>query len=306
MQNTSSLPKVSIITPCYNGESYVHRFLDSLLTQDYEHVEFIFVNDGSTDSTEQIFESYRKPLESKGWTVQYIWQENQGQASALNAGLKIFSGDYLLWPDSDDILYPQHISKKVAYMEQHKDIGIAYCSYDNVSEDDLNTVIYVQRAPEHIDMFFTLMRMSSDIMWVPISPIVRTSAFLDVNPERDIYISSGGQNCQMQLPLTFKYPYGVISDILAAYVIRSNSHSRLPIDFLRKSIISCDIYINTIKRLPCSVYRKKYLMIYSVMIFTMIVIRHYRHNYISKFIKKILYIKRENKKIKIRLFGHEL
>lgn len=49
------MKKVSIISPCYNGAGYLARFLDSLMQQDYADVEFIFVNDGSTDDTENVF-----------------------------------------------------------------------------------------------------------------------------------------------------------------------------------------------------------------------------------------------------------
>lgn len=59
-------PKVSLISPCYNGERYLSHFLDSLLLQNYNNVEFIFVDDGSTDKTREVFESYRKGLENKG------------------------------------------------------------------------------------------------------------------------------------------------------------------------------------------------------------------------------------------------
>ena len=48
-----SFPKVSIISPCYNGERYLNRFFDSLLIQNYKNVEFIFVDDGSTDNTKK-------------------------------------------------------------------------------------------------------------------------------------------------------------------------------------------------------------------------------------------------------------
>lgn len=57
--------KVSVITPCYNGESFIARFLDSLLVQTYNNIEFILINDGSTDKTEEIVRSYRKKFKDK-------------------------------------------------------------------------------------------------------------------------------------------------------------------------------------------------------------------------------------------------
>ncbi len=121
------MKKVSIISPCYNGASYLPHFLQSLSEQTYTNIEFIFVNDGSTDNSEQLFLDYKPRLEQKGWSVIYIKQENAGQAAALNKGLEIFSGDYLLWPDSDDILLPQHIEQKVSFMEAHPEYALAFC-----------------------------------------------------------------------------------------------------------------------------------------------------------------------------------
>lgn len=106
------LPLVSIITPCYNGENYVTPFIKSVLLQSYNNIEFIFINDGSTDNTEKIVLDYEPEFKERGIKFKYIYQENQGQATALNNGLKIFTGDYLTWPDSDDILHPDNISKE--------------------------------------------------------------------------------------------------------------------------------------------------------------------------------------------------
>ena len=52
--------KVSIVTPCYNGEKYLERFLKSILNQSYGNIELIFINDGSTDQTEEIIKKYKE------------------------------------------------------------------------------------------------------------------------------------------------------------------------------------------------------------------------------------------------------
>lgn len=103
---------VSIITPCYNGEKFVSRFLDSVLDQSYTNIELIVINDGSTDQTEQILKSYEIKFKEKGIKFIHLFQSNGGQSSAINKGLEIFSGEYLTWPDSDDILTPDAIEIK--------------------------------------------------------------------------------------------------------------------------------------------------------------------------------------------------
>ncbi|MCS0826785.1 glycosyltransferase family 2 protein [Cytobacillus firmus] len=92
------LPKISIIVPIYNVEEYLNRCLDSIINQTYENLEIILINDGSTDNSYFIAEYY-KNLDSR---VILINQENGGQAKARNIGIKISTGDYLLFVDSDD------------------------------------------------------------------------------------------------------------------------------------------------------------------------------------------------------------
>ena len=74
--------KVSIITPCFNGEGFVERYLNSILNQTYKNIELIFINDGSTDRTEKVVKSYIIKFEEKGMKLIYIYQENAGQAAA--------------------------------------------------------------------------------------------------------------------------------------------------------------------------------------------------------------------------------
>ena len=250
---------MSLISPCYNGENYLPRFLGSLLEQDYDNVEFIFVDDGSTDLTREVFESYRPGLEAKGWTVEYVWQENQGASGALNNGLKRFTGEYLIWPDSDDILYPNHIRRKVEFMEEHKDIGIAYCPFDFVNENDLDSIFFVKRPLEHVDMFENLID-DGWMIWT-LGTIIRSSAFLDVNPQRTIPVCRGGQNCQIQMPVVYKYPYGIIHESLAKYVVRHDSHSHSQHNFIRRQYDLAEVWLKSIEMLTCSRFEKTKLQL---------------------------------------------
>ena len=111
----NKLPLVSIIVPCYNGEEFVCRFLDSIIIQSYCNIELIFINDGSTDRTEEIVLSYIQKFDDKNITLKYIYQKNGGQADAINQGLQVFEGEFLTWPDSDDTLHKDSIRNKVNF-----------------------------------------------------------------------------------------------------------------------------------------------------------------------------------------------
>ena len=113
---------VSVITPCYNGEAYLDRYFNSILNQTYRPLELIFVNDGSTDRTAEIAERYAPVLKESDISFIYLHQENAGQAAALNRGLKLFTGEYLTWPDADDEMTPDCIEKKVAFLQKHPEL----------------------------------------------------------------------------------------------------------------------------------------------------------------------------------------
>ena len=96
---------VSIIIPVYNVESYLEDCLNSVLSQTYQNIEVILIDDGSSDHSGQVCDDYAAKHDA--FTV--IHQANQGQAAARNNGIKIARGDYLCFVDSDDLLHPQYV-----------------------------------------------------------------------------------------------------------------------------------------------------------------------------------------------------
>ena len=69
---------VSIITPCYNGEKVISRLMESVLNQTYKKIEFVLVDDGSTDNTASIVKSYESKFTEQGMIFKYVYQENRG------------------------------------------------------------------------------------------------------------------------------------------------------------------------------------------------------------------------------------
>lgn len=241
------MPKVSIISPCYNGEKYVKPFLESLVLQTYNDVEFIFINDGSTDKTEDIFMQYKPKLEEKGWKIKYIKQENMGVAEAINTGLQIFSGKYVFFPDSDDILFSNHIAEKVKFMEDHDDLGCAFCPIAAVNENDLDTVLYTMDNSKcnQIDFVQNLIVRTLNV-WAPISYILNSQCLLQAIPSRKICYSRTGQNFQLLFPVLLKFKVGYISEVLGKYVVRSSSISHSVESLTEHNNALFDIWLNTI------------------------------------------------------------
>lgn len=97
---SSVIPKVSVIVPCYNIEEYIKECLDSLVTQTLKDIEIICVDDGSTDGTRAFLLEYAK----KETRLTIVEQENSGLSIARNVGVRNAQGEYICFVDSDDLL----------------------------------------------------------------------------------------------------------------------------------------------------------------------------------------------------------
>ena len=237
---------VSIITPCYNGEKYVSRFLDSILNQTYKNIELIFVNDGSTDKTEEIVLEYLPAFRQEGMKLIYKRQANAGQAAALNKGLKWFSGEFLTWPDSDDYLDPLSIEKRVDFLEYNPDYGLVRSNAYYVDFYTLKNVRKLAVLPRRYESRLFEGLIKGIQYWVNGCYLVRTTAFLDVNPERSIEYSFVGQNVQMLLPVSYKYRCGYIDECLFYYVNTPGSHSRVKRTY-RQAYERCDEFYRLLR-----------------------------------------------------------
>jgi glycosyltransferase involved in cell wall biosynthesis len=107
-----SYPTISVITPCYNGAMYLRQTIESVLAQTYPPLEMIVVDDGSTDDSAAIAESFGPP-------VRVIRQTNQGVSAARNRGIAEARGDYLHFLDADDLLHVHAYSRAVDAIRAH-------------------------------------------------------------------------------------------------------------------------------------------------------------------------------------------
>ncbi len=111
--------KVSVVMSVYNGELYLAEAIESILKQTFTNFEFIIINDGSTDSSQAIIESYKDPR------IKLLNNDcNQGLAQSLNKGISTARGKYIARMDADDISLPARLEKQVAFMEENAEIGV--------------------------------------------------------------------------------------------------------------------------------------------------------------------------------------
>lgn len=106
---------ISVLMPVYNGRDFLRPAIDSLLNQTFKDFEIVLVNDGSTDDSQEIIDSYNDPR------IITLKQKNQGVARSLNNGLKVAKGKYVRRHDADDISTPDSFQKQVDFLESHPD-----------------------------------------------------------------------------------------------------------------------------------------------------------------------------------------
>ncbi len=114
-----AVPLVTVLMPVYNGEKYLREAIESILNQTFTDFEFLIINDGSTDHTEEIILSYNDER------IKYVKNEtNLRLIATLNKGLDLAKGKYIARMDADDISLPERLEKQVAFMEFNHSIGV--------------------------------------------------------------------------------------------------------------------------------------------------------------------------------------
>jgi glycosyltransferase involved in cell wall biosynthesis len=122
-------PLVSIVTPSFNQERYIEATIQSVLSQDYERIEYLIVDGGSTDGTVEIIKKFAGRL---AW---WVSEKDQGQTDAINKGFGRAGGQILAWLNSDDTYEPGAVSAAVKYLSDHPDVGLVYGDCNFIDED---------------------------------------------------------------------------------------------------------------------------------------------------------------------------
>ena len=112
--------KVTIITPSYNQGEYLEETIQSVLNQTYSNIEYIVIDGGSTDNSVDIIRKYEERI------TYWCSEKDNGQADAINKGLKLATGDLVCWINSDDILYPNFTENFVNHFVAHPNVDFLY------------------------------------------------------------------------------------------------------------------------------------------------------------------------------------
>ena len=134
----AALPLVSVVIPVYNGSNYLREAIDGALAQTYPNLEVVVVDDGSTDDTWAIIQSY-------GARLVGLHKDNGGVASALNAGIRRAQGPLVAWLSHDDIFLPGKLARQAEFMLAHPEAGVCYTDFEII--DAAGARLATVRAP---------------------------------------------------------------------------------------------------------------------------------------------------------------
>ena len=122
-------PKVSVIIPAYNNETYIEKCLQSVTEQSYENLEILVINDGSSDQTEELI----REAQQQDKRIQLFTQKNSGVSVSRNRGIDAATGTYLTFVDADDYIGKDYI-RDLMNLAEEKDADLVICGLKMVDE----------------------------------------------------------------------------------------------------------------------------------------------------------------------------
>jgi glycosyltransferase involved in cell wall biosynthesis len=129
MNEVDMRPAVSIIIPTHNYARFLSEAVESVLGQTFSDFELIIVDDGSTDDTADVVNTFLRDQR-----VRYIHQDKRGPSAARNAGIRAARGEFIALLDADDVWLPSKIEKQLRLIGESADVGLVYCLAENVDE----------------------------------------------------------------------------------------------------------------------------------------------------------------------------
>lgn len=218
---------VSVVTPVYNGERYLARLLDSVLAQTWGQVEMILVDDGSQDATLEIAEAYRERFRARGFDYRVVTGPHQNASAAINLGLPWVRGEFLIWPDSDDVLAPESVEKRVRFLRERPGYQcVRSLSWYFDGETGARTEQADERRGDlsREELFWDVLEARTFVCCG--CYMLRSEPFFAIYPGRRIPEYDVGQNFQMLLPFLYRHRCPTLREELYGVAVRPGSHSR--------------------------------------------------------------------------------
>lgn len=210
----AAAPRVSAIIPTYNYARYVAAAVDSALSQSFEDLEIVVVDDGSTDET-------RETLRHLGTRIRYIPRAHRGLAATRNAGIGVSRGRYLAFLDSDDLWLPDKVSMQVARLDAEPAVGLVYTEA-TLFNDESTTEIPHSYWSEHPSGKILPWLLRHNVVPSP-TPMVRRELFEKVGPFDERL--SACEDWDMWIRIAQVSEFAYVDRVLARYRVHSANMS---------------------------------------------------------------------------------
>lgn len=220
---------VSVVTPVYNGESYLVNYLESIIAQTYPCIELILVDDGSTDQTLALAKSYQERMKKRGIRYKIVQAPHKNASSALGYGLPLINGEYLCWPDSDDVLKNDSIAERVLFLKenpQYKCVRSLAWYFDPKTGNRL-PADEQQGDLRKQNLFWDVLESRTYVCCG--CYMLKSEDFFAIYPKGKIPVYNVGQNFQMLLPFLYHHQCPTLEKELYGVAVRKGSHSRQPL-----------------------------------------------------------------------------
>jgi glycosyltransferase involved in cell wall biosynthesis len=229
--NAQDSELVSIIIPNYNHGDFVAGAIQSVLVQDYQDIEIIVVDDGSTDNSHEIVAQF-------GDKVRYIWQENQGLSAARNTGIHASIGTFISVLDADDLYEPGYLSSMISVLQSQPDADGIFCGYQFVDENNQPLPQIEARSIPETDLYEALLDGN---FLVPESMLLRRYCYENVG-DFDPNLTAC-EDWDMWLRVSRQYNIINTRQILTRHRVLEGSMSSDPLRMLRNRLAVLDKHI---------------------------------------------------------------
>lgn len=202
------MPALTVLMPVFNSEKYLSEAIDSILWQTFQDFEFIIIDDGSSDRSATIIQSYTDPR-----IRFYTNKKNIGISATLNKGIELATAQWIARMDADDISYPERLEKQLAYLEANPDCAMVSTLTRVISET--GTVLRIDRIKsEHI--YYNL----AFICWIYHSTVLFSKAAVKA---AGMYTATYSEDFELFWQISRKYRIHNLPTILLDYRVTNQS-----------------------------------------------------------------------------------
>lgn len=213
-------PLVSVVTPTYNGETYIAETIRSVLRQEFSDFEYIIVDDASTDGTERILRAFA----GEDPRIRCIrLEKNTGQpAIPRNFAVRSARGKYIALIDHDDLWLPEKLSLQVGYMESHPSVAVTHGNAFNLLDDAGNAPTAYWKKPPHGENQFLYRKLLRGCCVISSTAVARKDCVM----EAGLFPEAEGKrfvpdDWLLWIKISRKHPFSYLDRFLAHYRIHS-------------------------------------------------------------------------------------